>query len=129
MINEITKKLNSLNKLKETAHNSKILWEEMKIVSEKSFKLQEEILELINKAEETEENITALQTLFETRELVWDIINDITTQEMVLKEATHTKATKKECKSSCKGKCATKRRTQQHKCDCQSGCCCGHKHN
>lgn len=121
MINEITKKINALNKLKETAHNPKILWEEMQLVSEKSFKLQEDILELIKKAEETEQNISALQTLFETREVVWDIINDITAQEIIVKEKTHTK-------KSCS--CKEKKCSQEEKHDCCSDkCCCSHKHN
>ena len=127
MISEITKKMESLNKLRETANNPKILWEEMKIVADKSFKLQEDILELIKQAEETEQNVAALQSLFETREMVWDIIDEITTLEIKSKEKAHTKqskcSSKKECDCSKEGCCSHEDNEEE----CHGHCCC-HKH-
>ena len=114
MINEITKKLESLKKLNKTAHNPKILWEEMQLVSEKCFKLQEEILTLIQEAEEQEKNISALQTLFETREVVWDIINDTAAQELLIKEKTLNPVKETEC-------------CNEHSSECNSKKCCCHK--
>lgn len=128
MIGEITKKVEALNKLKETANNPKILWEEMQIVADKSFQLQEDILALIQQAEETENNVAALQSLFETREMVWDIIDEIATLEIKSKEKAHKKPSK----------CASKKSCHDKKCDChqpsheaQDAChdtCCCHKH-
>lgn len=119
MINEITKKLEALKKLNKTAHDKKILLEEMQIVSDKSFKLQEDILALIQQAEEQEQNITALQTLFETREMVWDIINDTATQELLIKEKT-LHPTKKEEECSCS--------SNEETCTHKKKCCCHKKH-
>ena len=118
-MNEIVKKIEELNKLNEQAHNPKILWEEMKLVSDKSFKLQEDILELLQKAEEKETDIAVLQQLFSTREIVWDLIDAIAEQELFIKEKTYTPS---------KGKCGCKKKKEET-CECsQEHCCCGHKH-
>lgn len=125
MLTEITKKLEVLNKLKETANNPKILWEEMQIVADKSFKLQEDILDLIKQAEEVEQNVAALQALFETREMVWDIIDEITELEVKSKEKAHTKKSK--CGSK-KGSCCEHTSCEEKTEDeCKGHCCC-HKH-
>ncbi len=116
-MNEIIKKIEALNHLNEQAHNPKILWEEMKLVSDKSFKLQEEILELIQKAEENETDIAVLQQLFSTREIVWDLVDSIAEQELFIKETTHTPQKKR---NGCKKK--------EETCSCNdTHCCCKHK--
>lgn len=125
MIGEITKKMEILNKLKETANNPKILWEEMKIVADKSFKLQEDILDLIKQAEETEQNVAALQSLFETREMVWDIIEEITELEIKSKEKAHTKKSK--CASKKDSCCKHNNCEEKPESECTGHCCC-HKH-
>lgn len=126
-MNEIIKKIETLNHLNEQAHNPKILWEEMKIVSDKSFKLQEEILELIQKAEETETDIAVLQQLFSTREIVWDLIDDIAAQELFIKEKTHTPQKKKCCRKKNEEKCSCEK-DDNHTCETEKKCCCKHNH-
>ncbi len=118
-MDKIIKKIEALNHLNEQAHNPKILWEEMKLVSDKSFKLQEEILELIQKTEEKETDIAVLQQLFSAREIVWDLIDSIAEQELFIKETTHAPQKKKGC---CKKK---KEDTCSHE---DEKCCCCHKH-
>ncbi|MBO7243961.1 MAG: hypothetical protein J6V53_01595 [Alphaproteobacteria bacterium] len=118
-MDKIIKKIEALNKLNDQAHNPKILWEEMKLVSDKAFKLQEEILELIQNAEEKETDISVLQQLFATREIVWDLIDAIAEQELFIKETTHTPQ-KKKC-------CNKKKKEEACECD-DKNCCCKHKH-
>ena len=87
---EITKKVTHLNKILENSNEPKILWEEMKILSGKAFDLQDEINAALNELEESETDLTKLQSVFDTREMVWDMIAKIATREMQVKE----KATK-----------------------------------
>lgn len=135
MISEITKKVEALNKLKETAHNPKILIEEMRLVADKAFQLQEDILSLIHQAEEQEENIATIQSLFETREMVWDMMDDITSRELEIKEKTHQKGACKHQKETCNhqkdGCCCTSKEHDCHQDDdntCSNKKCCCHKH-
>lgn len=128
MISEITKKVEALNRLKETAHNPKILIEEMQIVADKAFQLQEDIIALIQQAEEQEANIAAIQSLFETKEMVWDIIEDITSRELEIKEKTHQKGS---CNHKKEGYCCGSKEHDCHQEDdnaCSNKKCCCHKH-
>ncbi len=135
MISEITKKVEALNKLKETAHNPKILIEEMRLVADKAFQLQEDILALIQQAQEQEENIATIQSLFETREMVWDMMDDITSRELEIKEKTNQKGTCHHQKDGCC--CGSKDHDCHQKDDdahtddthtCSNKKCCCHKH-
>ena len=128
MISEITKKVEALNRLKETAHNPKILIEEMQIVADKAFQLQEDIIALIQQAEEQEANIAAIQSLFETKEMVWDIIENITSRELEIKEKTHQKGSCNHKKEDC---CCGSKEHDCHQEDdnaCSNKKCCCHKH-
>lgn len=112
---EIKTKLTHLNHLLESAQNPKILLEEIQIVSQKAFTLQEELMLLLDESEKTETDIPTLQTVFNTREIVWDAIAQIATQEMAIKEKTYQKKT-------------TSTPHQKKKDGCCSGesCCCDH---
>ena len=109
-INEFTPKIKQLTALSKAAHNPKILWEEMQIVSQKAFDLQEELMALLDAAEKTETDIETVQTIFDTREMIWDVVGKIALREKEVKEKTHTKQPVK--KAGAKGK----------------KCCCGHDH-
>lgn len=84
MKSEMEQKLDYLNKLLKTAQNPKILLEEMRLVSEKAFDLQDELMQILNKIEETETNINTIQNAFSTRETVWDLVNKIALREKEL---------------------------------------------
>lgn len=86
MQEEIKNHLIKLNNLLETAQNPKILLEEMQILSDKAFILQDELNVLLDKAEQAETDISELQQIFATREVVWDAITGIAKREMEVKE-------------------------------------------
>ncbi|MDR2902260.1 MAG: hypothetical protein LBU87_04050, partial [Lactobacillales bacterium] len=85
--------------LLESAGNPKILWEEMKIVSQKAMEIQEKIMNDITAAERAEKDITVLQSLFDAREQTWDLMREIEKAAIALKDKTYTPATKKDGKS------------------------------
>lgn len=107
-LENITKKLNQLASLRKNAENKKILWEEMKILSAKAFDLQDEIIQDLEQMEQTETDLVKLQSVFDTREMVWDIIAQIATRELEVKE----KATKGH-------KNASEKTPAKHTCCCQ----------
>lgn len=85
-LENITKKIEHLSKIRENAGDKKILWEEMKILSAKAFDLQDEIIKELEQLEQTETDLVKLQSVFDTREMVWDIIAQIATRELEVKE-------------------------------------------
>lgn len=89
-IEDVTPLVNKLNRLWENAQESKILWEEMKILSASAFDLQDQIMMMLDKLEKTEKDLIKLQSVFDTRELVWDLMAKIGQKELDAKE----KATK-----------------------------------
>lgn len=101
--------LHHLEELLEVAENPKLLWEEMQILGKKAFDLQEKIEAEINELEKELKEVSAIQTVFETREKMWDIMSQLAMAELKLKEKTLTKTTKKCC-------C--------HKEEHHEGCCC-----
>lgn len=108
---DLNTKVAQLNQLLETANTQKILWEEVKIVSDKAFTLQDEIIASLDKLEATEKDLIKLQSVFDAREIVWDLMAKIATRELEVKE----KTTKNH-------KNAHEKTTQNHGCDC------GHTH-
>lgn len=114
---EITEKVNKLNRLLENANKPKILWEEIKIVSDKAFDLQDEIIMDLDKLEKQEKDLIKLQSVFDTREIVWDLMAKIASRELVIKE----KTTKNHENAH-----------EKHACGCghhDDGCCHGHSHD
>ena len=114
--------MHHLEEMLELAQNPKLLWEEMQILGKKAFTLQEEMEELLNTLEEETKEISAIQTIFETREKMWDLMNQLADAELKLKEKTLTKSKKKEehkccCTHEHKNGCCHK----DHKCTCKKG--------
>ncbi len=93
-------KLTQLSKLLETAQNPKILLEEMNIIAAKAFTLQGQINEELEEKEKTSTDIPQLQSIFNTREMLWDMMEQLQAIEIKIKEKTHTKQKKEPC--SCK---------------------------
>ena len=108
---ELAHQLHHLEEMLEIANDPKILWEEMQILGKKAFVLQEKMEMLLNELESELKEVSAIQTLFETREKMWDIMNQLATAELKLKEKTLKKSPSSKC---CHGKHER---------------CCHHKHN
>ena len=109
--------LHHLEEMLELANDPKLLWEEMQILGKKAFTLQEKMEQELNELEEELKEVSAIQTIFETREKMWDIMNQLASAELKLKEKTLTKSTKK---------CGQKK--AEHKCCChehEDKCCKG----
>lgn len=121
----IEEKLYQLNQLNETAHNKKILLEEMRIVSEKAFDLQEEIMSLLDAAELTERDVEAMRELFDTREAVWNTMNEIALRELEVKEKSYQKQTGYCRTDSSIKKChCSDKETNKDVCHCSTDCTC-----
>lgn len=93
MNKQIEEKLHTLAHLYENAQNKKILMEEMRLLANKAFQLQDELMALLDAQESKEQNIEAVQELFDIRECVWDTMNKIALREMEIKEKTFSKDT------------------------------------
>ena len=104
--------LHHLEEMLKLANDPKLLWEEMQILGKKAFTLQEKMEEELNELENELKEVSAIQTIFETREKMWDVMNQLAIAELKLKEKTLTKSPKKCC---CK--------KEEHK------CCCHHEND
>ncbi len=106
---DLTDHIHQLKLLLKTAKDPKLLWEEMQILGKKAFNLQEKIEKELKELEQSAKEITAVQMIYETRESMWDIMNQIATKELELKNKPHP---------------AT---MPEHHCCCHhhgEGCCC-----
>ncbi|MBR5130763.1 MAG: hypothetical protein IKV03_06040 [Alphaproteobacteria bacterium] len=130
-LENITKKLEHLSKIQQNAEEKKILWEEMKILSAKAFDLQDEIVKELEQLEQTETDLVKLQSVFDTREMVWDLIAKIATRELEVKETTtkgHKNAHEKTpAKHECHYHHTNCECVENNTCDCNhNDCCCNH---
>ncbi len=118
MQKELNKAIQKLTKLIEKSQEKKLLWEEMQIISDKAFQLQDEIMTELDKIEMTETDIAQIQAVFATRESIWNLMGQITARELELKEKTFHKETPEE-------------REERHRLvreEMENHCCCGHHH-
>ena len=109
---ELAHHIHDLKMMVKVANDPKLLWEEMQILGKKAFTLQEKIEELLTELESETKEVSAVQTLFETREKMWDIMNQLADAELKLKERTLKKTSKKSAPLN-----------KEHQC-----CCCSHEH-
>ena len=117
-LNKNIKKLTSLIK---QSQNKKLLWEEMQLISQKAFALQDAIMAELDKIEALEKDIVKVQAAFTARETIWNLMTQITDRELELKEKTHHKETPAEREKRHKEIMA-----QAHE---VHHCCCGHHHH
>ena len=111
--------LHHLEEMLEIANDPKLLWEEMQILGKKAFTLQEKMETELNELEEELKEVSAIQTIFETREKMWDIMNQLAVAELKLKEKTLTKPAKKCCHKKAEHKCCC--HEHEDKCSCKKG--------
>ena len=119
MQKELNKAIQKLTKLIEKSQDKKLLWEEMQIISDKAFQLQDEIMAELDKIEMTETDIAQIQAAFATRESIWNLMGQVTAREMELKEKTFRKETPAE-------------REERHRSvreNAEHHCCCGKNHS
>jgi len=109
--------IHNLKMMVDVANDPKLLWEEMQILGKKAFKLQEKMDNLLNELEEEATEITSIQMLSDTREMMWDLMNQLATRELELKEKPHPK-----CCSHEHHCCCHEHAEEHHSC-----CCHGHK--
>ncbi len=125
---ELAHHIHNLKMMVKVANNPKLLWEEMQILGQKAFKLQDKMEKLLDELEAQASEITAIQMLSDTREMMWDLMNQLATKELELKTKPHPKSalhnlhccccehtSQEHCCSEhtksegCQKKCATKR--------------------
>ena len=116
--------LHHLEEMLELANNPKVLLEEMQILGEKAFTLQEKMEQELNELEKELKEVSAIQTIFETREKMWDIMNQLAVAELKLKEKTLTKAPKKCCHKKEDHKCCCHHEHTEECCDKKKKCVC-----
>ena len=96
---QLANHLNHLQEMLELAKNPKLLLEEMQILGNKAFALQEEMEKELDELETELKEVAAIQTLFETREKMWDMMNELALLELKLKEKTLKRKSTKETSS------------------------------
>ncbi|MBP5344064.1 MAG: hypothetical protein J6Y85_03220 [Alphaproteobacteria bacterium] len=114
MQKKLEKLTTQLIALSDCAENPTLLFEEMQKIQEKAFKVQDELMQLLEEMENDTTDITQLQNIFQIRENVWDIMSKLADKEQEIK-ATKNKKAPAEKKEKCH-------------CGCQhvhhEGCCC-----
>ncbi|MBR6231781.1 MAG: hypothetical protein IKQ99_01625 [Alphaproteobacteria bacterium] len=114
--------LHHLEEMLELTNDPKLLWEEMQILGKKAFALQEKMEAELNDLENELKEVSAVQTIFETREKMWDIMNQLAMAELKLKEKTLTKSPKKCCCKKEEHKCCCHHK--EHEKHCEKKCAC-----
>ena len=114
-LQDLTRQLLALSK---SAAEEKVLPQEMQLIQEKAFKVQEEMMQLLQQQEETTQDIREVQNIFQIREDVWDVMNNLAIREAQVKAKFGIKgeSPNAECTCGCK---------HHH----ESECCCDHHHN
>jgi len=101
--------------------NPKLLFEEIQVIQDKAFAVQDELMTLLEVMEAETQDITQLQNVFQIRENIWDIMNKLADREREIKMTKDKKAPAK--KSASKAS------------ECTCGChhhhetCCHHEHS
>lgn len=119
--------IQKLTNLVEQSKNKKLLWEEAQLISKKAFDFQDKIMAELDKIEALETDITKIQAAFAARETIWDLMNQITSRELELKEKSHHKETPEERE---KRHADIHADMQEHHCCCHhhsDDCCCNHE--
>lgn len=114
-LQDLTRQLLSLSK---SAAEEKVLPQEMRLIQEKAFQLQEEMMALLQQQEDTTNDIREVQNIFQIREDVWDIMNNLAIREAEVKAKFGMKGESPKAKHAC---CHHHKKGEK--------CCCGHHHD
>ena len=110
-LQDLTRRLLALSK---SASDEKVLPQEMRLIQEKAFEIQSQMMQLLDEEEQKANDIPAIQNIFQIREDVWDIMNNLAIREAEIK-----------AKFGIKGESPK----TKHTCCCQhEKCTCTHEH-
>lgn len=102
--------------LSKSASEEKILPQEMQIIQEKAFEVQEQMMQLLDEQEKKTKDIKTIQDIYQIREDVWDIMNTLAVREAEVKAKFGIKGESPKAEHAC--------------CHHHDGeCCCGHHHD
>lgn len=105
--------------LAQSAADERVLPQEMVLIQEKAFEVQEKMMAELEQAEEKANDIRSIQNIFQIREDVWDIMNNLAIREAEVKAKFGVKEEVKPAKHHC---CCGHHHENKHE------CCCGHHH-
>ena len=114
-LQDLTRQLLALSK---SATDEKVLPQEMQIIQQKAFEVQEEMMALLEKQENETKDIKTIQDVYQIREDVWDIMNSLAIREAEIKAKFGIKGESPKAEHSC---------CHHHHHDGE--CCCGHHHD
>ncbi len=103
-LQDLTKQLLALSK---SAADEKVLPQEMLIIQQKAFEVQEQMMDILSQKEEASSDVREIQNIYQIREDVWDIMASLAVREAEVK-----------AKFGLKGEAPKAEHT----------CCCGHHH-
>ena len=112
-LQDLTRQLLALSK---SAAEEKVLPQEMQLIQEKAFKVQEEMMQLLAQQEANTNDIREVQNIFQIREDVWDIMNNLAIREAEIKTKFGIKGESPKAEHTC---------CHHH----NEGCCCAHHHD
>ena len=115
-IQDLTRQLLALSK---SAAEEKVLPQEMQLIQQKAFEVQEQMMQLLDEQEKETQDIHTIQDIFQIREDVWDIMKNLAIREAEVKAKFGIKGESPKAEHSC---CCG----HHHK---KGECCCGHHHD
>ena len=102
MKQKLEKLTTQLVALSECSDNHKLLFEEIQTIQEKAFRIQVELMQLLEEMENEVTDIAQLQNVFQIRENVWDIMSKLAAKEQEIKATKNKKApSKTDCACGC----------------------------
>ena len=81
-LQDLTRQLLALSK---SASDEKVLPQEMQLIQQKAFEVQEKMMNLLEAEEKNTTDIRAVQNIYQIREDVWDIMNTLAIREAEIK--------------------------------------------
>ncbi|MBQ3695806.1 MAG: hypothetical protein II938_02415 [Alphaproteobacteria bacterium] len=112
-LQDLTRQLLALSK---SAAEEKVLPQEIRLIQEKAFAVQEQMMELLQEQEETTNDVREVQNIFQIREDVWDIMNNLAIREAEIKAKFGIKGESPKAEHTC---------CHHHH---EDKCCCKHHH-
>ncbi len=119
-LQDLTRQLLALSK---SAAEEKVLPQEMQLIQEKAFATQEKMMQLLAQQEADTNDIRSIQNIFQIREDVWDIMNNLAIREAEVKEKFGIKGDNPKPEHICchphHEHCCCEHTHHQKKCSCQ----------
>lgn len=125
-LQDLTRQLLALSK---SAADEKVLPQEMRLIGQKAFEIQEQMMHLLEKEEENIKDVRAIQNIFQIREDVWDIMNNLAIRETEIKAKFGIKGESPKAEHTCchhhhDDKCCCKHHSKEKCCKKENKKCC-----